>query len=72
VIRHDLRVKKTLSLERTMAPFASRYNRRVQLCLGRIFGHPAIVAMASDALLPFAKTFGLGKGGIVGLKILAR
>jgi hypothetical protein len=32
---------------------------------------PLIVAMVSDALLPFGKTVGLGNGGIVGLKILA-
>lgn len=71
MLRFDLRVKELfhsngqwlLSPPETIRPSG-------QLCLGHISGHPAIVAMVSDALLPSGKTFGLGKGGNVGLKIL--
>lgn len=72
MIRCGLRVKELfhadgqwfLSLSDTIG--AGRH-----LCLGGISGQAAIVAMVSDALLPFGKTVGLGRGGIVGLKILA-
>ena len=64
--------QRTLSIERTMAPFTFKYNRCLLVALSRcISGHAAIVAMVSDALLPFGKTVGLGSRGIVGLKILA-
>ena len=54
-----------------MASLTSRNNRPVQTALSRTdFCTAAIVVKGSDAMLPFGKTFGLGKG-VIGLKILA-